>query len=105
MVKSRFRVTDRTGQKKTYRKRKLVSMGRASTDIINEMYHPLDAVNRFINLALQITDDDSQNRQFLLESKSGVRKMLGLVKKLNDCSRQMEKEIKKNFKNYKNYKR
>lgn len=99
MVKSRFRVTDKTGQNQTYRNRKLVSMGRTSTDIINELYDPLDAVNRFINLALQITDDDSQNRQFLLESKSGVRKMLGLVKKLNDCSRKMEKEIRKNYQN------
>jgi len=94
MVNSRLCNGKKTNGKKRYKKRKLVSMGRISKNLINELYHPLDAVHRFINLALQITDDDSQNRQFLLESKSGVRRMLLLVKKLNDCTRKMEKEIK-----------
>jgi len=95
MVKSRLNFSKKTTGKKRYRKRKLAHMGRISKNLVNELYHPLDAVHRFINLALQITDDDSQNRQFLLESKSGVRRMLLLVKKLNDCTRKMEKEIKK----------
>ena len=95
MVQSRLNSGKKTTRKKRYIKRKLVYMGRISKNLINELYHPLDAVHRFINLALQITDDDSQNRQFLLESKLGVRRMLLLVKKLNDCTRKMEKEIKK----------
>lgn len=80
-------------EKKGYKR--LATMGKVSTNLINELYYPLDAVNRFLNLALQSTDDDSQNRQFLLESKSGVRKMLTLVKRLNDYAQKMEKEMMK----------
>ena len=55
--------------KRSSRYNRLNSMGKISVDIINELYNPVDAVNRFINLALQNTDDGAQSRQFLLESK------------------------------------
>lgn len=73
--------------------KRLISMGRSSIDIINELYNPIDAINRFINLALQHIEEDSQSRQFLLESKSGVRKMSGLLNRLNNYARKMEKEM------------
>ena len=75
--------------------KRLISMGRNSLDIINELYNPIDAVNRFINLALQHIEEDSQSRQFLLESKSGVRKMSGLLNRLNNYAKKMEKEMVK----------
>ena len=75
--------------------KRLISMGRNSVDIINELYNPIDAINRFINLALQHIEEDSQSRQFLLESKSGVRKMSGLLKRLNNYAKRMEKEMVK----------
>ena len=75
--------------------KRLISMGRSSIDIINELYNPIDAINRFINLALQHVEEDSQSRQFLLESKSGVRKMSGLLNRLNNYAKKMEKEVVK----------
>jgi len=74
--------------------KKLVSMGKISVDIIKELYNPIDATNRFINLALQNVEEDSQNRQFLLESKSGIRKMAMLVNKLSDYAKKLEEEAK-----------
>ncbi|MCQ9208882.1 MAG: hypothetical protein NG712_05855 [Omnitrophica bacterium] len=65
-----------------------------SVRIINELYSPIDAVNRFINLALQSLDDDSQSRQFLIESKKGIRKTSTLLKRLNDCVKKIEKETR-----------
>lgn len=73
--------------------RRLTSMGRASKDIINELYSPIDATNRFINLALISIGENPQGRQFLLESKQGIRRMANLLKKLNDYAAKIEKEI------------
>jgi signal transduction histidine kinase len=70
---------------------KLVAVGKISAHIINELCNPIDATNRFINLALQNIDEDSQSRQFLLESKSGVRRMTVLIKRLNRYARILEK--------------
>ena len=64
-----------------------------SYGIINGLYNPIDAINRFINLALHGIEEDSQERQFLLESKQGVRKAAALLKKLSNHARKIEKEI------------
>lgn len=68
-------------------------MGTRYKDIISEISNPIDSTNRFINLALNTVGDNSQGRQFLLESKQGVRKTAVLLKKLNDYSQKIEKEI------------
>jgi hypothetical protein len=73
--------------------KKLLSMGRSSKKIINELYNPIDATNRFINLALESIGEDSQGRQFLLESKTGIRKASLLLKRLNIYLKKMEKEL------------
>ena len=75
--------------------KKLATMGKVSVDIINELYNPIDATNRFINLALQSIEEDSQGRQFLLESKSGIRRMSSLLERLDKYARKLEKEIAK----------
>ena len=80
-------------QKKNRLKR-LVSMGRASKGVITELYSPIDSTNRFINLALQSIGENPQGRQFLLESKEGVRKMAAILKKLNNYAMKMEAEIR-----------
>lgn len=69
-------------------------MCKASTGLIDKLYNPLDAINRFINLALQSVEENSQSRQFLLESKQGVRKTSCLLKRLNNYTRKIEKEIR-----------
>lgn len=75
------------------RYKKLGAMGEISKGIINELYSPVDSVNRFINLALHTLGEGSQSRQFLLESKEGVRKVSTLLRKLNDYAKKIEKEI------------
>ena len=80
-------------KKKKPRYKKIVSMGRVSTGIINDLYSPIDSINRFINLALQTIGEDSQTRQFLLESKQGVRKTSRLLNKLDGYAKKIEKEF------------
>ncbi|OGW76154.1 MAG: hypothetical protein A2Z72_02275 [Omnitrophica bacterium RBG_13_46_9] len=77
--------------------KRLLSMGKLSMDIINKLYNPIDATNRFLNLALQTVEEDSQSRQFILESKSGIREMHALVKRLDGYAKGIEKEINKNI--------
>lgn len=72
---------------------KLASMGKLSVGLIDKLYKPIDASNRFINLALQTVSEDCQSRQFLLESKTGLRKMSTLLKRLNNYAKKMEKEL------------
>lgn len=74
--------------------RKLVSMGEVTKGIINELYNPIDASNRFINLALQAIGENPQGRQFLLESKEGIRKTSFLLKRLNNYAKKIEVEIR-----------
>ncbi len=73
---------------------KLVSMGEVTKGIINELYNPIDASNRFINLALRAIGENPQGRQFLLESKEGIRKTSLLLKRLNNYARKIEVEIR-----------
>lgn len=74
--------------------KKISLMGRKYKGIINEISTPIDATNRFINLALHSIGDNSQGRQFLLESKQGIKKTAILLKRLNDYSKRIENEIR-----------
>lgn len=75
------------------RYKRLLSIGKISVDIINELDSPIDSTNRFINLALHAIGEDSQSRQFLLESKQGIRKTSSLLKRLTRYAKKIEKEI------------
>jgi len=73
----------------------LAAMCKVSTDIIDQLYNPIDAINRFLNLALQSIEGNSQCRQFLLESKQGIRKTSTLLKQLNNYTKELEKGIQR----------
>lgn len=68
------------------------AMCKMSAEIINQLYNPIDATNRFINLALQ-SGDQVQSRQFLIESKQGIKKTSLLLKKLSNYTKKIQKEI------------
>lgn len=97
MTKSKRAVSKKDGPENTRkgvaRYKKLELFGQASADLVNRLFTPIDATNRFINLALHHIEEDSQSRQFLLESKSGIRKMAELLKELGANVRKMEAEI------------
>ncbi|MBN1871340.1 MAG: hypothetical protein JW800_02090 [Candidatus Omnitrophica bacterium] len=73
--------------------KRLVSMGKISAGILYQLDGPIDSINRFINLALLTLEEGSQSRQFLLESKQGIRKTVRLLKRLNRYAKRMEKEL------------
>lgn len=81
------------GKHKASRSARIASIGKISANIINELFSPVDATNRFINLALQSLEENSQSRQFLIESKKGLRKASLLLKKLNLYVKKLEQEF------------
>ena len=89
--KARKKWTNGKRQQGNYKK--IASLGKVSRNIISELYSPVDATNRFINLALQTVEEGSQNRQFLLDSKSGLRQMSCLLRRLSKYAKQMEEEL------------
>ena len=78
----------------TSRYKKLASIGEISKGILSDISSPVDATNRFINLALQSIGENPQGRQFLIESKEGIRKMSVLLQKLNQYAKKLEDEIR-----------
>jgi len=82
------------------RYKKLSLIGERCKDIISEISNPIDSTNRFINLALNVVGDSAQSRQFLLESKQGIKKAVELLKKLTDYSEKIEKELKEMVEEY-----
>jgi len=74
--------------------KRIASINRISTDLVNEIHSPIDSINRFLNLALMTIGEDSPSRAFLLESKDGVRRTSTLLKRLNDHIKKIEKEIR-----------
>lgn len=76
------------------RYKKLARLGTISAYTINEISSPIDAANRFINLTLQTVEENSQSREFLLQSKQGIRRTLLLLKKLNNYAKRIEREIR-----------
>jgi hypothetical protein len=82
-------------KRKSTQTKGLPAMCKMSAEIINQLYNPIDATNRFINLALQSLDEGSQSRQFLIESKQGIRRTTQLLKRLNINTKRIEKAIRK----------
>lgn len=75
------------------RYKRLESMGKISQDIINSLYSPIDAMSRLLNLALQNIEEEAQPRQFILETKLGLKRMYVLVDKLDGYAKKIEKEF------------
>lgn len=73
--------------------KRLESMGKISQDIINSLYSPIDAMSRLLNLALQNIGEEAQPRQFILETKLGLKRMSVLVDRLDGYAKKIEKEF------------
>jgi hypothetical protein len=72
---------------------RLAQISVITKNLLKKLHKPADATNRFVNLALQDTDENSQGRQFLLESKASLRRLFALLKRLNSYADKIESEI------------
>ncbi|MDA9101190.1 GAF domain-containing sensor histidine kinase [Omnitrophica bacterium] len=67
----------------------LVSVGKLATNLTHELNNPLDAIRRYVNLALDQSLEDSLTREYLLKAKKGIRRAIGVIRGLLHYSREL----------------
>ena len=61
---------------------KFVSIGKVASHLAHELSNPIDAIRRFVNLALDQVMEDSLARTYLLKAKDGIRHSLRVIRGL-----------------------
>lgn len=64
----------------------LVSLGKLASHLAHELNNPLDAIRRFINLAIDHVGQDNPAREFLLKAKQGIRRSVQVIRGLLELS-------------------
>ncbi len=67
----------------------LIAVGKLSTNLAHELNNPLDAIRRYVNLALDQVMEDSLAREYLLKAKKGIRQAVHVIRGLLHYSRNL----------------
>lgn len=67
----------------------LVSIGKLAANLTHELNNPLDAIRRYVNLALDQALEDSLTREYLVKAKKGIRRAIRVIRGLLHYSRDM----------------
>ena len=73
-------------------KEALASIGKLACSLAHELNNPLDAIRRFVNLALDHAIEDSLGREYLLKAKQGIRRAIQVIRGLLSFSRETRRE-------------
>jgi len=65
---------------------KFSSLGKLVGGLVHEINNPLDGIIRYINLALDSTEEDGIVKEYLLEAKRGLNRIVNIVRSLLDFS-------------------
>jgi two-component system, NtrC family, sensor kinase len=91
MFKVKYFSRVRIGTNKTVRKKKhALTMPAFAAGLAHELGNPLDAVLRYVNLALDQGGEDPLLREYLLKAKKGVFRTLRVMNELMVYSRQSQ---------------
>jgi len=66
---------------------KLAAIGKLAAGVAHEINNPLDAVIRFVKLALDQLPEGETTREYLMDARGGLDRIAGIVKSLLDFSR------------------
>ena len=68
---------------------RLASLGKLAAKVAHELTNPLDGILRYVNLALRVSDEatDSKIRSYLIESRTGLMRMVQIIGDLLEYSR------------------
>jgi signal transduction histidine kinase len=72
----------RAAQSQAIQVEKLATIGRLSAGVVHEINNPLDGIIRFTNMLLELQDNDSLPKDYLLEIKSGLSKIESVTRSL-----------------------
>ncbi len=62
-------------------------IGKLAARVAHELNNPLDGILRFINLSIALKGADDPTREYLVECKRGLERMVGIVSSLLEFSR------------------
>jgi len=65
---------------------KFSAMGKFVGGVVHELNNPLDGVMRYVNLSLVALEQDRAAKEYLLEAKSGLHRIMVFVRSLLDLS-------------------
>ncbi|MFH1771997.1 MAG: ATP-binding protein [Candidatus Omnitrophota bacterium] len=66
--------------------RNFSSLGKLAGGFVHELNNPLDGIIRYVNLAFDHSAEDSVVRQYLMEAKQGLNRIVNIVRALLDFS-------------------
>ncbi|MCM8775335.1 MAG: GAF domain-containing protein, partial [Candidatus Omnitrophica bacterium] len=66
---------------------RFVSIGKLAANLAHELNNPLDAIRRYVNLALDQAMENSLIREYLLNAKKGIRRSIQVIRGLLQFSK------------------
>lgn len=69
-------------------KKRNLTLSLFAAGLAHELGNPLDAVRRYVNLALERSAEDSDTKKYLLNAQKGIARTLCIMNELLDFSRQ-----------------
>jgi signal transduction histidine kinase len=59
-----------------------VQLGRLSANLAHELNNPMDAIRRYVNLAMDKAHEDSMTREYLGKAKKSIRRAIRIIRNL-----------------------
>ena len=69
----------------------LARIGKLSSNLAHELNNPLDSIRRYVNLALDQSEEESLSREYLGKAKKGIRRAVQVIRGLLQFSRECSK--------------
>lgn len=69
-----------------------VAIGKLAANLTHELNNPLDAIRRYVNMAIDQCPEDSLAREYLLKGKKGIRRAVRVVRGLLQFSRESHRK-------------
>jgi signal transduction histidine kinase len=72
------------GDEEQDRLKKFASIGKLVSGMAHELNNPLDGIIRFVNLSLECMDEEGIVREYLLNAKKGLNRIVNIIRALLD---------------------
>ncbi len=72
----------------------MAAIGKLACTLAHELNNPLDAIRRFVNLALDQVMEDSLAREYLVKAKQGIRRSIQIIRGLLSFTRETNTSLR-----------
>jgi signal transduction histidine kinase len=71
-----------------------IQLGKLAANLTHELNNPMDAIRRYVNLALDKAAEDSLTREYLGKAKKGIRRAIRIIRSLLELAASSQTEGK-----------